>query len=256
MTARPSTTIVKHIDRCLSCLSCMTTCPSDVNYMHLVDHARAYIEETYRRPPIDRAVRALLAAVLPHPRRFRAGAAAGAACSAARSGCSERLRRCGHWPRCSLWRPRACRAARLRRQTASGSACERTRRAAAGLRRSRCCDPASEAPCGCSIASASMSCLPPGEGCCGALVHHMGARGRQPCRRAAQCRCVDAADRPGRAGRDRHHGFRLRHDDQGLRLHAAGRPCLRRTAARVSALAKDITEFLATLICRPATAVG
>src|SRR5579862_1139418 len=42
---RPTATEVKHIDRCLSCLSCMTTCPSDVNYMHLVDHARAYIEQ-------------------------------------------------------------------------------------------------------------------------------------------------------------------------------------------------------------------
>src|ERR687884_665931 len=63
--------IVKHIDRCLSCLSCMTTCPSGVHYMHLVDHARAYIEETHRRPFHDRAVRALLAKVLPYPSRFR-----------------------------------------------------------------------------------------------------------------------------------------------------------------------------------------
>ena len=38
---------VKHIDRCLSCLACMTTCPSGVHYMHLVDHAREYIEKTY-----------------------------------------------------------------------------------------------------------------------------------------------------------------------------------------------------------------
>ena len=48
---RPATAdVVKHIDRCLSCLSCMTTCPSGVHYMHLVDHARAHIEKTYRRP--------------------------------------------------------------------------------------------------------------------------------------------------------------------------------------------------------------
>ena len=72
---QPTANIVKHIDRCLSCLSCMTTCPSGVNYMHLVDHARAYIEERYDRPLIDRAVRALLAAVLPYPRRFRAALA-------------------------------------------------------------------------------------------------------------------------------------------------------------------------------------
>ncbi|HEX6980279.1 MAG TPA: glycolate oxidase subunit GlcF [Alphaproteobacteria bacterium] len=60
-----------HIDRCLSCLSCMTTCPSGVHYMHLVDHARAHIEKTYRRPAIDRAVRWFLGTVLPRPRLFR-----------------------------------------------------------------------------------------------------------------------------------------------------------------------------------------
>src|SRR3546814_6736353 len=60
---------VEHIDRCLSCLSCMTTCPSGVPYMHLVDHARARIEETYRRQMPARLPRALLAFLLPHPRR-------------------------------------------------------------------------------------------------------------------------------------------------------------------------------------------
>src|ERR1700732_3858571 len=62
---------VKHIDRCLSCLSCMTPCPSGVHYMHLVDHARAYIEASYRRPLDDRFIRGLLAFVLPYPGRFR-----------------------------------------------------------------------------------------------------------------------------------------------------------------------------------------
>lgn len=63
--------IVKHIDRCLSCLACVTTCPSGVNYMHLVDHARAHIETTYKRPLMDRVYRNLLAAVLPYPARFK-----------------------------------------------------------------------------------------------------------------------------------------------------------------------------------------
>ena len=63
---------VKHIDRCLSCLSCMTTCPSGVDYMHLVDHARVHIERTYRRPFAERATREMLARVLPYPGRFRA----------------------------------------------------------------------------------------------------------------------------------------------------------------------------------------
>src|ERR687884_1072266 len=67
---------VKHIDRCLSCLSCMTTCPSGVNYMHLVDHGRAHIEKTYRRPFWDRGIRALLAATLPYRGRFRFALAA------------------------------------------------------------------------------------------------------------------------------------------------------------------------------------
>jgi glycolate oxidase iron-sulfur subunit len=62
---------VKHIDRCLSCLACMTTCPSGVHYMHLVDHARDYIEKTYRRPLMDRALRAVLARIIPYPGRFR-----------------------------------------------------------------------------------------------------------------------------------------------------------------------------------------
>jgi len=62
---------VRHIDRCLSCLACMTTCPSGVHYMHLVDHARDYIEQTYRRPLSDRLLRWMLARILPHPMRFR-----------------------------------------------------------------------------------------------------------------------------------------------------------------------------------------
>ena len=62
---------VKHIDRCLSCLACMTTCPSGVHYMHLVDHARVHIERTYKRPWRDRALRWVLAQVIPYPTRFR-----------------------------------------------------------------------------------------------------------------------------------------------------------------------------------------
>src|SRR5881392_1935228 len=62
---------VRHVDRCLSCLSCMTTCPSGVNYMHLVDHTRAHIEETGKRGFRERLARSLLAAILPYPDRFR-----------------------------------------------------------------------------------------------------------------------------------------------------------------------------------------
>ena len=69
--ATPSPKVVKHIDRCLSCLSCMTTCPSGVNYMHLIDAGRSYIEKKFKRPLQDRLFRRLLAFTLPHPNRFR-----------------------------------------------------------------------------------------------------------------------------------------------------------------------------------------
>src|SRR3974390_1349703 len=75
---RPATReVVKHVDRCLSCLSCMSTCPSGVHYMHLVDHARAHIEKTYQRPLYDRLFRVFLARVLTNPMLFRFAAVAG-----------------------------------------------------------------------------------------------------------------------------------------------------------------------------------
>ena len=67
----PAPHVVKHVDRCLSCLSCMTTCPSGVDYMHLVDHARNHIEHTYTRPLSERMLRGILALVLPNPVLFR-----------------------------------------------------------------------------------------------------------------------------------------------------------------------------------------
>ena len=67
----PDQKTVKHIDRCLSCLACMSTCPSGVHYMHLVDHARDYIEQKYKRPMSDRLLRWVLSRILPYPMRFR-----------------------------------------------------------------------------------------------------------------------------------------------------------------------------------------
>ena len=63
--------IAKHIDRCLSCYACMTTCPSGVNYMHLIDHARNHIEKTFKRPIFERFLRSLLSKILPNPRLFK-----------------------------------------------------------------------------------------------------------------------------------------------------------------------------------------
>ena len=67
----PDEKTVKHIDRCLSCLACMSTCPSGVHYMHLIDHARDYIEQKYKRPLTDSMLRWVLARILPYPMRFR-----------------------------------------------------------------------------------------------------------------------------------------------------------------------------------------
>ena len=69
--SRPDEKTVRHIDRCMSCLACMSTCPSFVNYMRLVDHAREYIEDNYQRPLLDRLQRWTLAKVLPNPDLFR-----------------------------------------------------------------------------------------------------------------------------------------------------------------------------------------
>lgn len=69
---KPTQEVVKHIDRCLSCLACMTTCPSGVNYMHLVDQARVKVEDEYSRPLSERFLRGVLAHVLPRPGLFRA----------------------------------------------------------------------------------------------------------------------------------------------------------------------------------------
>lgn len=68
----PDDTLVKHMDRCMTCLSCMTTCPSGVDYQHLSDLARQEIEKRGHRPFSTRLARRLLSFVLPHPRRFAA----------------------------------------------------------------------------------------------------------------------------------------------------------------------------------------
>ena len=63
--------VAKHLDRCLSCYACMTTCPSQVNYMHLIDHGRNHLEKTYKRPILERLFRNLLSLTLPNPKTFK-----------------------------------------------------------------------------------------------------------------------------------------------------------------------------------------
>ncbi|MGE0502860.1 MAG: glycolate oxidase subunit GlcF [Rhizobiaceae bacterium] len=251
--------IVTHIDRCLSCLACMTTCPSGVNYMHLVDHARAHIEETYRRPLIDRVVRSLLAAVLPYPGRFRA---------------ALRLAKLGR-PFAGLLRSVPALkplAAMLALTPASVPATSPLSRAAVhpqqGARRGRVAlltgcaqsvlDPAiNEATVRLLTRFGVEVVVSPGEACCGALVHHMG---REEAALAAARNNVDAwTHEVERAGLDaivitasgcgttiKDYGFMLRLD-----------PAYAEKARKVSSLAKDVTEYLASLAMpEPATRPG
>ena len=242
-----SAEVVKHVDRCLSCLSCMTTCPSGVHYMHLVDHARAHIEKTYARSRADRLMRDLLAAVLPYPGRFRL-ALAGAFFA-------------------KPFRPLLARVpgvvARLSAMLALAPSkfptrerAEPAKAKAQGARRvallEGCAQPVLQpsinaatrrvlARAGVSVAEA------PEAGCCGALVHHMG---READALAFARRNVDAwialmeregveailvtASGCGTTIKD--YGFMLRDD-----------PAYAEKAARVSAAARDVSEYLATL---------
>jgi glycolate oxidase iron-sulfur subunit len=177
-TGKPATEeVVTHVDRCLSCLSCMTTCPSGVDYMHLVDHARTRIQETYRRPWHDRLLRHGLKLMLPYPSRMRLGLAA------------ARLAR----PLARLIPTNTLFLRRLRAMFAlapaavpSPSAVERPQvHQAIGARRGRVallagCAQQVLAP---QINEATIRLLTrmgievvvaKGAGCCGALTHHMG----------------------------------------------------------------------------------
>ncbi|WP_417685570.1 glycolate oxidase subunit GlcF [Roseibium sp.] len=240
--------IVKHVDRCLSCLSCMTTCPSGVNYMHLVDHARAHIEKTYKRPFTDRMLRELLAFVLPHPGRFRL-ALVGAFFARPFAGAMKVLG--GPFAKLGAMLDLAPAKAPVR-SNAEGPAVFATampeRKGRVALL-SGCAQPVlkpsiNEATIRLLQRSGYEIVLPKGEGCCGALVHHMG---KEEAALENARRNVDAwtaelegegleailitASGCGTTIKD--YGFMLRED-----------PAYAEKAARVSALAKDITEFL------------
>lgn len=249
----PTAEEVKHIDRCLSCLSCMTTCPASVHYMHLVDHGRAHIEKTYTRPSVDRLTRAFIALVLPRPGLFRAMLIAGALVRPFRALMPERLRtmlellppqtpapgwadRPGVFPAPDTgWGggPAAKRVALLAgcaQQVLGPQVNEATVRLLNRL--------------GVEVVMARPA------GCCGALVHHMG---RTEAGHAQAKAMIDAwtaeadgegldaivvnASGCGTTVKDYGHMFR---DD----------PAWAAKAGRVAALAQDITEFLAGLDMR------
>jgi len=239
--------VATHVDRCLSCLSCMTTCPSGVHYQHLIDHARVHVEATYRRPFHDRALRAVLARLLPYPERFRL------AVSAARL-----LRPFARFMSGRLGAIMALVPARLPPRDADDAAAIHP---AIGPRRARVallagCAQRVLAP---SINAAAIRLLtrhgvevivPRQGGCCGAIVHHLGKADQARALAIAQMDAwmveiefagLDAiivtTSGCGTEIKDYGHIFR---DDP---VWSAG-------ARRISGLAKDITEFVAGMELR------
>ncbi|MEO8714733.1 MAG: glycolate oxidase subunit GlcF [Acetobacteraceae bacterium] len=244
-TASPATEeVALHIDRCLSCLSCMTTCPSGVNYMHLVDHARHYIEETYHRPWHDRLVRAVLGAVLPRPAVFRA-ALMGARLARPFAGLVPSAHPLGQRFRAmlALAPPRLPAA----RQVAGVHAAQGLRRARVVLLAGcaqQVLDPGINAATIRLLTRLGVEVVvPQAAGCCGALTHHMGKH--DAAMASARANIVAWTQEIEEGGLDaivinasgcgttvKDYGFMFRTD----KMHGL--------AERVSALAVDITEFL------------
>ena len=251
-------TTVKHLDRCLTCLACMTTCPSGVHYMHLVDHARQHIERTYRRPLGERALRALLAFVLPSTARFRTALRLAALARPFRSLLPRRLQ--GLIDTAAAARrvpPQRGQAAAPPRALGTLRNGEPIAGTGAKIKRVAllpgCVQPALRP----DINAAAIRVLnrfgvevvvAPGTGCCGALVHHMGREHASSAQakadidawtREIESRGLDAiivtASGCGTMLKD--YAFLFRND-----------PAYAAKAARVSALARDVSEVLADVM--------
>jgi glycolate oxidase iron-sulfur subunit len=230
--------VVKHVDRCLSCLSCMTTCPSGVNYMHLVDHARHRIETTYRRPWLDRAMRRAFGAVLPRPDLFRAVMRVSRLAKPLAGLLPDRMRAALLLVPAKLPTPSPA-----DRPQVFASAGARVRRVAllTGCAQTVLAPEINEATIrllsrhGCEVVVAA------GGGCCGALTHHLGQDGRAFARanvlawmREIERGGLDAivVNASGCGTTVKDYGFMFRND-----------PELAAQAAAVAALARDVAEF-------------
>jgi glycolate dehydrogenase iron-sulfur subunit len=247
--SRPaSAQVVKHIDRCLSCLACMTTCPSDVHYMHLVDHARKHIEQTYTRPLPERLLRNLLASVLPRPSLFRLsllGARLGRPLARFLPG---RLRTLVELAPASIPAPSPV----DRPQVLAAEGPRRARVALlSGCAQQVLAPEINETTVRLLTRHGVEIVIARGAGCCGALTHHMGKE--KPALRAARAN-IDAwwrelegqgldavvinASGCGTTVKD--YGFMLRED-----------AAYADKAARISALTKDVTELMTELGLKP-----
>lgn len=240
--SRPATaTVVKHLDRCLSCLSCMSTCPSGVHYQHLIDHARSHIEKTYKRSLMDRMLRKVLAEVLPYPNRFRAALAAAwfarpiARFVPGRIGAMLRLTPATIPPRSAMEGERTHKAEGARKKRVA---------LLAGCAQQALDPVINEATIRLLNRHGVEVVVAKGAGCCGALVHHMGQEeaGHDAARRNVAAwstemegEGLDAivinASGCGTSVKD--YGFMLRQDAE-----------FAERAAAVSAKTKDIVEFM------------
>ena len=240
----PDAKTVKHIDRCLSCLACMTTCPSGVHYMHLVDHAREYIEQRYKRPFGDRALRWILARILPYPMRFRVallGAKIGR--PFARLMPDARLRAMLEMAPKTI--PPVSRNDDPQSFASEG---ERRKRVAlmTGCAQKALNTDINDATIrlltrlGCEVVVAE------GAGCCGALTHHMGKTGESHATAAKNIRAwVREMDGEGLdAIVINTSGCGTTVKDYG---HMFRNEALAEDAARVSAIARDVSELLIEL---------
>jgi len=235
---------VKHIDRCLSCLACMSTCPSGVHYMHLIDQARAYVEKTYTRPWHDRALRLVLAKVIPNPLLFRLSLlGAKMARPFARLIPDARLRAMiAMAPRevppvsrnddPQAFAPTAPKRARVALLTGCAQKALNTDINDATIRLLR--------RLGCEVVVAK------GMGCCGALTHHMGREGEAHAQAAANISAWQRVKAEG--GLDaiviNTSGCGTTVKDYG---HMFRTDPLADQAAEVSGLAMDISELLVKL---------
>ncbi len=235
---------VKHIDRCLSCLACMTTCPSGVNYMHLVDHARRWIERNYRRPRGERALRRLLGTVLSRPLPFRLALRGAALVQPFARVLSGRLAPLFALAPASV--PPASPMDRRRLFPAEGA---RRMRVALlpGCAQRVLAPEINEATIrlltrhGCEVVVAR------GSNCCGALVHHLGQEAsalgfaranidQWESERLASGLDAIVINTSGCGTTVKDYGFMLRED-----------PAYAETAARIASLARDITEVIGVL---------
>ncbi len=247
---------VRHIDRCLSCLSCMTTCPSGVHYMHLVDHARRHIEDTYRRPFHDRLLRGVLAAVLPRPLLFRLallgarlvrplrGAVPGAGVLAQRLRAMLSLAPAALPSRSSIDRPMVHPPKGIRRARVA---------LLAGCAQPVLAPEINEATIRLLTRMGVEVVVAKGAGCCGALTHHMGkqhsAMGFARANIEAWSREIEGAgldaiviNASGCGTTVKDYGFMFREEPEAAR------------AAKVSALACDISELLTRIGYAPTRA--